>query len=330
VPTLHVTNGDCAADVLRSFLSDPVIIQADVLHEGPAPDVDDETWLDLRARFLSNGGPNYERIRDSLAAAERMLDQAAHYDRVVLWFEHDLFDQLQIIRTLSRLGRQADAAARTDLICIDRFPGVEPFFGLGQLDARQLSSLQTQARPVTSQQFDAARLVWTAFRASDPSDLNALWRGAESDAIDALPFLRDAIGRFLAEYPATRNGLSMTCNLAIEELEASPLEASDLFRRVQAREDRAFIGDSPFFGHLRRIATARRPLVSIAPAAVNDELRGHEIALTDAGRAALTERFDAVAQNGIDEWRGGVHLHGIDTSPWRWDSARETLVSLSE
>jgi hypothetical protein len=334
VATLHVTNGDSAANVLRTFLADPVIIEADVLHEGPAPDVDDETWLDLRARFLADANDrDYAGIRASLAQSDRVLDEAAEYDGVVLWFEHDLFDQLQIVRTLSRLGRSAAAVHRTSLLCIDRFPGVEPFFGLGQLDGRQLSTLLGESRPVTAAQFEAASTVWSAFRAADPRELNAMWTGTSraTEALDALPFLRRAIGRFLAEYPSTSNGLSATLNLALQTLEASPLDGAELFRRVQLREDAAFIGDSTFFDAVRRrLADARRPFVEISPAGGHDGLRGRRIALTADGRELLARRLDAVAQNGIDEWRGGVRLLGANGSPWRWDATRETLVSWSQ
>ncbi len=332
MPTLHVTNGDCAASVLRQFLTDPVIIEADPLHEGPAPSVDDDTWLDLRARFLSESDADYVRIRANLARSDRALDDAARFDEVILWFEHDIFDQLQIVRTLSRLGRLPNATGRTNLICIDRFPGVEPFFGLGQLDAGQLETLVREKRPVTHEQFDTASRVWNAFRADDPSELNAIWKGTSgsSGPIDAFPFLRRAIGRFLAEYPSTINGLSATLHLALRELEASPLESVALFRRVQSREVAPFMGDSIFFDAVRKLATARRPLVAITPAGHAGGLQGRQISLTAGGRELLAARLDAVAQNGIDEWRGGVHLEGTDRSPWRWDSARETLVSLSQ
>ena len=332
--TLHVTNGDSAANVLRTFLTDPVVIEADVLHEGPAPDVDDETWLDLRARFLADANDgDYAGIRASLARSDRALDEATRFDDVVLWFEHDLFDQLQIVRTLSRLCRSPAAADRTSLICIDRFPGIEPFFGLGQLDGRQLSSLAGERRPVTAAQFEAASNAWSAFRSSDPRELNAMRSrtSGPSESLDALPFLRRAIGRFLAEYPSTANGLSTTMNLALQALEASPLDGAELFRRVQSREDAPFIGDSTFFDALRRrLLAGRRPLVQISPAAAADDLRGHRIALTADGRELLARRLDAVAHNGIDEWRGGVHLLGANSSPWRWDAARETLVSWGE
>ena len=329
MPTLHVTNGDCAANVLRTFLTNPVAIQADVLHEGPAPSVDDGAWLDVRAEFLSGGGADYSRIRSRLAASDQLLDQADQFERVVLWFEHDLFDQLQIVRILSRLAHQNEVAARTALICIDRFPGVQPFYGLGQLNAQQLSSLEDTGRPVTPNQIEIASRVWNAFCASDPSELNRLWQRDAGD-LRELPFLQQAIGRFLAEYPSTKNGLSMTCSFAVEELAAAPLDAGELFGRVQARESRPFMGDSSFFGHIRRLAATRRPLFTIGPPSGDDDLRGREIALTSDGRATLNGKLDAVAQNGIDEWRGGVHLEGSERSPWRWDGARETLVSWNQ
>jgi hypothetical protein len=41
----------------------------------------------------------------------------------------------------------------------------------------------------------------------------------------------------------------------------------------------------------------------------------------------LTRQRDHIALNGIDLWRGSVHLAGTDRSPWRGDALGETLVS---
>ena len=87
------------------------------------------------------------------------------------------------------------------------------------------------------------------------------------------------------------------------------------------------MGDLGHFDIVRALATARVPLVTVDPRPTAPDLRGHTVSITDAGRSVLTGRADAVALNGIDEWRGGVHLSGIDRSPWRWDPERETLVS---
>ena len=100
-----------------------------------------------------------------------------------------------------------------------------------------------------------------------------------------------------------------------------------LFEATQAQEERPFMGDSLFFGTLRALASARVPLVTISGGPEVLDLRSHDIAITDAGREVLAGRSDHIALNGIDRWRGGVHLTGRDTALWRWDARSETLVS---
>jgi hypothetical protein len=137
--------------------------------------------------------------------------------------------------------------------------------------------------------------------------------------------------RFLEEYPSTRNGLSRSANAILQALIAAPLRGHDLFVRTQAAEPRPFMGDTTFFGMARHLASTRVPLVNIEePVGVEPrapDLGRARISLTDAGRDVAAGRQDAVVLNGIDAWRGGVHLHGLDRTPWRWDPAAETLVS---
>ena len=87
------------------------------------------------------------------------------------------------------------------------------------------------------------------------------------------------------------------------------------------------MGDSTFFDILQRLATARVPLVSVAADAGDPEFRSRVVTITAAGRDVLAHRADHLRLNGIDIWRGGVHLVGSDGSPWRWDARSETLVS---
>jgi hypothetical protein len=327
VPPLHVTNGDCAGDKLRRIVDGAVTITADPLHEGPAPAVDGDAWYDLRARFLSNGDARFEDIKAQLAAWDRAILDGARAGSVVLWFEHDLFDQLQLIRTLDVIGRPERAAldSKASLICIDRFPGVERFVGLGQLAAEQLATLVGTEHPVTPEQYALASRAWKAFRSSDPRALFDLTVALEGDT--TLEFLRDALLRFFAEYPSASNGLSQTVQLALDVLAEDPMAGGALFAAAQSREARPFLGDTIFFEILRTLASARVPLVSLSSSAQEVDLQSCLVAITDAGRAVAAGRSDHVALNGIDLWRGGVHLAGADSSPWRWDASGETLVS---
>jgi hypothetical protein len=327
VPTLHVTNGDSAGDKLRRIVDGAVTITADPLHEGPAPAVDGGAWYDLRARFLSNGDASVDAVKAQLAAWDRAILDGARAGSVVLWFEHDLFDQLQLIRTLDLIESPEPPAlhSRASLICIDRFPGVERFIGLGQLTVEQIATLVGTERSVTPEQYALASRVWKAFRSSDPRALFDLTVALDRDTI--LEFLRDALLRFFAEYPSTSNGLSQTAQLALDALAEEPMAGGALFAAAQSREARPFLGDTVFFDMLRALGSARVPLVSLPFSSQTLDLRSHLVAITDAGRAVAAGRSDHVALNGIDLWRGGVHLAGADSSPWRWDAGGETLVS---
>jgi hypothetical protein len=146
VPAIHVTNGDCAADTLRRFVDGAVTITADPLHEGPAPPVVGDAWYDVRARFLSNGDARFEEIKAQLAEWDRAILDGARTGGVVLWFEHDLFDQLQLVRTLDLIGGLEPAAMRShvSLICIDRFPASR---GSSGSDSSPSSSLPRSSGP---------------------------------------------------------------------------------------------------------------------------------------------------------------------------------------
>ncbi len=334
--TLHITNGDHAGDKLRSFVHGAVTIAADVLHEGPCPSVEGDDWHEVRARFLAaDGYAAFEDVKSGLADSDRaIVDASRRGDAIVLWFEHDLYDQLLLIRTLDLIGRSTGLAPRTSLINIGAFPGVDRFIGLGQLTADQLATLAGAGVPVTAGHVALASEAWRAFRSPHPAELGylamqlAAARSPVSEGGPTLRFLGGALLRFLAEFPSIENGLSRTEALALEALAAGATTAGAVFEATQAREAAPFMGDTTFYRVLRRLAEARVPLVTIDAnrPPVND-LRVCPVAITGAGRDVLASRADHVRLNGIDCWRGGSHLAQSHDSPWRWDSDAETLVS---
>jgi hypothetical protein len=100
-----------------------------------------------------------------------------------------------------------------------------------------------------------------------------------------------------------------------------------LFAATQRQEPRPFMGDWTFYDTLRALASARVPLVALDAPQDAVDLRAVPMSITPAGRDVAAGRRDHVALNGIDRWKGGVHLVGVDRSPWRWDESRERLVS---
>lgn len=287
---LHLTNGESAGGSLRRGVPGRVIAWQDVLHEGPVPaGLALEGMSDVRARFLAHWDPrSFPAVSASFDERDRALRSASH---VVLWFEHDLYDQLQLLQILATLSNEPDTAI--DMICIDAFPGVAPFYGLGQLTPMQLASLWPKRQPVTAAQLSLGARAWKAFTSPDPG---AVLRLLATD-ISALPFLGDALRRLLEEYPAPPTGLGRTERQLLQAIARGIRSFPELFAANAAAEEASFMGDTTVESRLAALIRARTPLVMPEP-----------YTLTAAGRRVLAGEVDARKLNDIDRWIGGVHL----------------------
>lgn len=324
---LHVLNGDATRLKLeRSGIPGTTTVWADVLHDGPTPaGLPPHEFRQVRARHLAArfGQPESD-VLAGLRAWDAALERFHEHEEVVFWFEHDLFDQLILIRHLQWLSTMEPRATRFSLICIGAFPGIEDFAGLGQLSPAELASLAPRRRPVTAEQIHAGSRAWDLFRGSDPAPLEA-WL---QDGVRTLPFLSGAIRRHFEDYPSTRDGLSRTERQMLTAIAEGNHTFGAMFRAGQVMEERVYMGDATFWAILKDLADARTPLVQIGDGGCTKEQRprvpppGLTVRLTDAGRDVLEGRADHVALNGIDRWMGGVHL----TPGHCWRSDGEALV----
>ncbi len=322
---LHVLNGDSTRGIMeRSDIPGAYTVWADVLHEGPVPATDDdEVFRRTRLAFLESLDDFVEH--DEGAAMYRGWDERlgafADHDEVVLWFEHDLFDQLILIRHLDWFARRDMGRTTLSLICIGEFPGVQGFAGLGQLSPDQLASLLGTRQRFTMRQTELGRAAWRAFTSSDPTALERL-RARDTSA---LPFLHGALTRLLEEYPSVGSGLGRTERQIIDGLIRGITRPVDLFLDSQKQEERIFMGDATFCSRLEMLASEPRPLIRLTGKPTNQGFPKGEIELTDDGRRVAAGELDWVAVAGIDRWFGGVHLVG-DRGEWRWDPDKGRLV----
>jgi hypothetical protein len=330
---LHITNGGSAASGLREAgLPGTVLAWNDVLHEGPVPaGLGPEAFRDVRARFLAaSGWASYDTALAEFTRRDDALARAADQDEVVLWFEHDLYDQLQLLQILDRLARLAPGPTRFSLIAIDRFPGVVPFHGLGQLAPGQLASLYPTRRRITAPALALGRAGWRAFTAPDPTAITDLLAGDTS----ALPFLRDALLRHLEQFPAVGDGLARTERQILQALAGGPLGPGAIFQANQQQEPHPFMGDAILWSYILRLGKEPQPLLTrtdgarfLLPIAFgrHADFLAQRLRLTPHGAAVLAGTADAIQGRGIDRWWGGVRLWGPD-APWRWDAPAGRMV----
>ena len=306
---LHVLNGDSTRMSLeQSGVLGELTVWADVLHDGPVPDVPEEQLRRRRAEHLvATFGATPDDVEREFRRQNDLYAFELH-DEVVFWFEHDLYDQLLLLRHLHWLSQIDPGSTRFTLICIGEY--------LGELSPERLAALFPDRRPITAEQIRAGREGWDRFRGESPS---ALLDWVETGGADALEFMPAALHRLFEEYPSNRDGLSRTERQAVEAVRDGASTIGEAFVASQDMEESIFMGDLGFWDVIRRLSDGRVPLLSatLPPA---DRLTGREpVSLTDAGRRVLAGQADHVALNGIDRWIGGVHL--TETNCWRFDGA---------
>ncbi len=302
--TLHLTNGTSIFEKVRAVAADdPIVAWNDLLHEGPVPSgLGPAALRERRIDFLANAdaASRAELAREFESRDRALEDAIARADEIVLWFEHDLYDQLHLIQILDRVP--VDGPPVVTLVPATTYLGYQPASDYpGLFEGRQV---------VTSTQRLAARDAWQAFRSPDPRAIvDALPR------VTALPHLAPALVRHLEQFPAVRNGLSRTEQATLEVVAGGISRARDVFVATQKREEAFFMGDAGFFFHISSIQRASCPLL---------RMYGDVIELTPDGGGVLKGELDRIALCGIDRWLGGVYLSGAGPM-WRWDTDRRVL-----
>jgi hypothetical protein len=322
---LNITNGDSAAGTLsEAGVEGKIIPWRDVLHEGP---VDSSLSLEelskQRARFIAERRwDDFAHVSGDFAERDRMIRHLDYFDEIVLWFEDDLYDQLQLIQLLDFLSRSSARQKTISLIQVDGY--------IPPLSAKQLNELDTRRPRVTPEQFELAQRAWKAFGSSDPSMISRLL----DDNTSALPYLAGALRRHLEEFPAVGTGLSRSereALTAIDEGHATPVAA---FLEVAKKQESIFLGDIVFYSYLERLSGSKKSALLTwkngspvhAPNSKTSRtfVKG-ELKLTTLGYKVLGGDTDWQSVNPHMRWLGGVEIRPGVTG-WRWDPEQRTVV----
>lgn len=333
MPKLIVTNGESAVSRLRAAgVAGHLLPWQDMLHDGPVPaSAVLEEVSDVRADFLSQAlGLPFDAVRADFAHRDAQVEVHIAYREVELWFEHDLFDQLQLIQLLHYFAHEPE---RMGLWL------VQASHYLGVMEPGDMHALEAHRAPVTHLQLETAREAWDAFTAPTPRALAAFVEAAP----DALPHLVPALRRLLEELPAPNSGLSLTEERILARLADGPAKVAQVYAAVHSMDEAQFLADLPFFLRLDGLAFAHEPLIFGLPfrsseagslgfspedrSAAEAHYRayaGAEIALAPAGAAALKGTFDHACANAVERFIGGTHVQ--PGAMWRYDRNTRRLA----
>jgi hypothetical protein len=301
---LHVTNGTAAAADIRAL--GEVLTWDDVLHEGPVPALAPDALREVRARFLAGAGlTDLTAARTRLATRDARLEAVDFSTRLALWFEDDLYDQLQLVQILDRLASGEGSVRRS------RPLGPVQLVRMARGPRTFLRDKLAAAAPLDEPEHLLARRVWAALTAPDAHAVEEAWLAGTP----GLPDLAPALERLLEEHPASTDGLARTDRQILEALQGGPLHPAALFTATSAMEERPFHGDATLWWRAN----------SLAPALVARDPADGRYALTEGGAAVLAGTASALELlPPLDRWVGGVHHRGAPAA--RWDPAARRLA----
>jgi hypothetical protein len=316
--TLHLRCGsDIKSTLLQAGFAGAFREHSYPYAHGPVSCASDH--LELEARFLEEfaGVPFGDALEHRRREEQALHDSADHFDRIVLWMEHDPFDQLVMTRCLAHY-RTRPTRPMLELISVNRFPGSIRFIGLGQLPPEALRLLWQQRTPVTEDQLQLASDIWSALCLEDPRTLASITRAGTP----ALPHLAPALHRLLQELPSVRSGLGLTEQLILQRLLDGETSLRQLFASLVYESDPLpHATDLMLLQMVRRMQSVSQPLLMCSSA---PRIWDAKLTMTEIGKRVLEGSLDFLSLQPAARWVGALKIGGPRV--WRWNERDRDVV----
>ncbi|CAM4332785.1 DUF1835 domain-containing protein [Zobellia roscoffensis] len=264
---LHITNGDSFTDRLKSLkIKGDIITWREMLCEGKTlTNVGSESFWKARFEFLNK---NYKVSKswfiEKTLKEYRSLCNHKQQDEIVLWFEYDLFCQVNMIAVLSWLKTNRKYA-QVSLVCSGKEDSTDKMYSLNDLNDDQLQELYKNKVELTQDDIEYADYVWQLYCSDNPIRLENLSDFGEFQ----FNYLGDAVRTHLHRFPSIKNGLNQMENdilrLAIDKKPTSKgafvteiLQNQGLLGFADTQYDRALGRLKPLFSSFNPVRLTKK------------------------------------------------------------------------
>jgi len=252
---LHITNGDSFTNRLKSLnLKGDIITWREMLCEGKTlTNVGSESFWKTRFEFLNK---NYRVSKSAFIEKTlkeyRSLCNHKQQDEIVLWFEYDLFCQINMIAVISWLKAHRKYA-NISLVCSGKEDDTDTLYALNDLNDEKLRELYANKVELGQDDIEYADYVWQLYCSDNPIRLENL-SGFSNYKFD---YLSQAITTHLHRFPTIKNGLNeMENNILRQAFEKKPENKSKFLRTLLQNQGFLGFGDSQY----KRAITRLKPL----------------------------------------------------------------------
>ncbi|TDQ31341.1 DUF1835 domain-containing protein [Zeaxanthinibacter enoshimensis] len=289
---LHITNGDSFTQRLQELdLKGDIITWREMLCEGKTEtNVGSEAFWKTRFEFLhKNYNVSKSWFVEKTLKEYRSLCNHKQQDQIILWFEHDLFCQINMLAVLSWLKTHR-RHAEISMVLTGKDPETSRLTSLNKLSNEQLLTLYKSRKVLSQDDIEYADYVWQLYCSDNPIRLENI---TDSDHF-SFDYLSDALKAHLRRFPTIKNGLNEIENRILEvSLLDRPKSKKALLKNLLETQQLYGFGDTQY----ERVITTLKPLFS----------GFNPVKITEKGKAILEGKSNYYSQlRDNDSYLGGA------------------------
>jgi hypothetical protein len=251
--TLHITNGDYTTNRLKNLnFEGKIITWREMLCEGKTTvDVGSENFWKTRFDFFkSSYKTSKQKFIDYTVKEYRNLCNEKEQDEIVLWFEYDLFCQVNMLAVISWLKRYRKGR-QVSLVCSGKLDNQEKLVALGELSDNQLKEHYTNKTTLTKDDIEYADYIWQLYCSDSPLQLENAYKTHTNSTFS---YLEEAIKNHLLRFPSIENGLNQIENSILKTVKDTTFgDKNQLVSHLLSTQENYGFGDSQYFNKLNEL-----------------------------------------------------------------------------
>lgn len=251
---LHILNGDSTYAIFKeSSISGDVVIWREMLCEGTVvKDVgSDQFWKERYSYFKNEFGVNKLDYFDKTLKEIIKLQDVSDYREVVLWFEYDLFCQINLMALATYLLKSYRKDIKYFLVCTGKEKGKTQLLSLADYSPKEYEDLYQNKIKLSRNDLLFAQIVWEIYSENDADSLKRFDFNQSKKFI----YLQAAIDQHLMRFK-DENGLNQIDHKILSIIDTGIQNEKQLINKLliwQKKETVYGFGDMQYINYIKKL-----------------------------------------------------------------------------
>jgi hypothetical protein len=228
--TIHVVNGDSTAKILtKSTVKGDVVVWREMLCEGPLQKEvgSDAFWKERYTFFENEFGVTKLEYYDKTIKEVLKLEDLKNYKNVVLWFEFDLFCQVNLLALCTYLLAHYVKKANYYLICTGVVNHKKALQSLADFSPSEFKILYENKQTLSKTSLMFAQESWNLFVENNFEKLQQF----NFNKNNKFQYLQSAINQHLKRFP-NKNGLNQIDAKILEIIHNNSFSEKEIIKNL--------------------------------------------------------------------------------------------------